>query len=87
MWNGDGNGERSIGTVKRAQKNVQLFWQRCCKTSWTAMLRVSSPAKKKTLQQIDLNVGGKTRNIANELVLYQCCNVARFFFYFFFFLS
>ena len=41
--------------------------------------------EKKTLQQIDLNVGGKTRNIANELVLHQCCNVARFFIFLFLF--
>ena len=26
MLNGDGNGKRSIGTVKRATKNVQLFF-------------------------------------------------------------
>ena len=74
MLNGDGNGngKRSIGTVKRATKNVQLFLQHWCKTSWIAMLRVSPSAKKKNLQQIGLNVDGKTRNIANELVLHQC---------------
>ena len=35
------------------------------------MLRISPPTKKKTLQQIGLNVGGKTRNIANEFVLHK----------------
>ena len=37
------------------------------------MLLISPPTKKKTLQQIGLNVGGKTRNIANELVLHKSC--------------
>ena len=35
------------------------------------MLHVSPP-RKKNLPQMGLNVGGKTRNIASELVLHQC---------------
>ena len=32
-------------TVKKATKNVQLFLEHCCKTSWIAMLRVLPPTK------------------------------------------
>ena len=38
-----------------------------------------------TLQQIGLNVGGKTLNIANELVLHQCWKTSCTFFFFFIF--
>ena len=44
---------------KGQQKMCNFFLQHCCK-------------RNKTLQQIGLNVDGKTRKIANELVLHQC---------------
>ena len=74
MLNGDGNGngKRSIGTVKRATKNVQLFFATLLQNELNSDVACFTLREKKNLQQIGLNVDGKTRNIANELVLHQC---------------
>ena len=64
MLNGDG--KRSIGTVKRTTKNVHFF-----ATLLQNELN-SDVAHFTTLQHIGLNVGGKTLNIANEPALHQC---------------
>ena len=73
MLNGDGNGKRSMGTVKRATKNVQLFFATLLQNELNSDVACFTlREKKKNLQQIGLNVDGKTRNIANELVLHQC---------------
>ena len=62
------------GTEKRAIKNMQLLLQHCCKTSWKAMLHVLPCTHVQTCQQPDLvqdrfHEGGKTRNVALQLVL------------------
>ena len=66
----------SWGTIKRATKNVQLVLWLFCKTSWLAMLHVLPTTKNKPCNLIccktGLNVSGKTRNVAVELVLLQC---------------
>ena len=66
----------SWGTVKRATKNVQLVLWLFCKTSWLAMLPVLPTTKNKPCNLIccktGLNVSGKTRNVAFQLVLLQC---------------
>ena len=53
------------------------------------MLRVLAPIFKHVLQQIRLQgffyVGGKTRNIAIQLVMQQCCKISYAFFFVFFF--
>ena len=69
---GDGSGKRSIGTVKWATKNVQLFFATLLQNELNSDVACFTPREKKNLQQIGLNVDGKTRNIANELVLHQC---------------
>ena len=72
---------------KRATKSVQLVLQHCCKYELNSNVARFSTRIKPVLQQIrlseNLNVGGKTRNVAIQLVL-QCCQtrcmlfVARF---------
>ena len=76
MLNGDGNGKRSIGTVKRATKNVHFFFATLLQNELN-----SDVAHFTTLQQIGLNVGGKTLNIANELVFHQCWKTSCKFFF------
>ena len=75
-------------SVKRATENVQLVLWLFYKTSWLAKLRVLPTTKNKPCDLIccktGLNVCGKTRNIAVQLILLQCCKtncaffVARF---------
>ena len=83
---------RCWGTVKRRQqKNVQLVLQQCCKKSWIELL----PVLPCTLENKPCNlfrwktgsiVGGKTHNIAIQLVCNNVAKqVARFLFYFIFF--
>ena len=84
MLNGDGNGKRSIGTVKHGNKKRAFF------ATLVQNELNSDVVHFTTLQQIRLNVGGKTLNIANELVLHQCwktsCTFFFLFYLFFFFL-
>ena len=87
MLNGDGNGngncKRSIGTVKRATKNVYYFFATLLQNELN-----SDVAPFTALQQIGLNVGGKTVDIANNELF--CTNVekqvASLFIYLFIFL-
>ena len=80
-----GDGKRSIGTVKRATKNVYYFFATLLQNELN-----SDVAPFTTLQQIGLNVGGKTLNIANNELF--CTNVGKqvasffcFFVFFFFY--
>ena len=72
--------ERTKVAGKRATKNMQLFLQYCCKTSWIAILARFITHIKPVLQQIrlltGLNASGKTRNISFQLVLHQCCKTS-----------
>ena len=67
---GDGDGKRSIGTVKRATKNVYYFFATLLQNELN-----SDVAPFTALQQIGLNVGGKTLNIANNELF--CTNVEK----------
>ena len=74
----------SNGTEKRATKNMQLFLQHCC-NGVEKRCCVFYPAHVQTCQQPDLvqarfEVGGKTRNIAIQLVLQRCCKTSCMFF-------
>ena len=66
---------------------MQLVLQHCCKTSWIATNTDDGlfTTHVQTCQQPDLlhvrfDVGGKTRNIAIQLVLLQCCKTSCTFF-------
>ena len=78
MLNGDG--KRSIGTVKRATKKVHFFFATLLQNELN-----SDAAHFTTLQQMGFNVGGKTLNIANELVLHQRWKTSCKFFIFYFY--
>ena len=51
MLNGDGNGKRSIGTVKRATKNVQLFFATLLQNELNSDVACFTPREKKNLQR------------------------------------
>ena len=59
---------------------MQLVLQHCCKTRLNCDVASFTTHVKPVLQQIrlltGLNVGGKTRNIAIQLVLQQCCTTS-----------
>ena len=70
--------EFNLSLSKKGNKNVQLFFQHCCKTSGKAMLRVLPPTFKPVNNLICCKAGlmwvCKTHNISIQLV---CSNVAR----------
>ena len=77
IWSLETNHEVFTGkaTVKRAAKNVQLVLKYCCKTSWIAIMRVLPTQVRTCLAATKIArfhfAGGKTRNVAIQLVLKQ----------------
>ena len=49
MLNGDGNGKRSMGTVKRTTKNVQLFFATLLQNELNSDVACFIPREKKKL--------------------------------------
>ena len=59
--------------INRYGKKGQLLFATLLQNELSSDVARFTPCERnKTLQQIGLNVGGKNRKIANELVLHQC---------------
>ena len=70
--------------VRFPANKFEASLQHCCKMNWTAKLHVLQPTFEPVLHQIRLQgfffLGGKTRSIAVQLILQQCCKTSRMFF-------